>query len=216
MDPGGFWTQAQYKAVVADAAAHFITVVPEVDSPGHNNAIIMSEYNDTGNPALPANPHGIDCGQYNPPHWDYTEDVGYSALCPGSPDTWAIMTAIIDQLTALTPGPYYDLGGDEVPTSLLSAPQVRRRSSTRKQASSPGTARRSWAGRTSPAQGTTPPAGSVAEYWQPAGGSSPGTDHRPGGGGQAHEDRDGTGEPHLPRPEVHRHRAGPACRPRWA
>jgi N-acetyl-beta-hexosaminidase len=31
-DPGGFWTQAQYKADVADAAAHFITVVPEVDS----------------------------------------------------------------------------------------------------------------------------------------------------------------------------------------
>ena len=111
---------------MADAAAHFITVVPEVDSPGHNNAIIMSEYNDTGNPALPANPHGINCGQYNPPHWDYTEDVGYSALCPGSPDTWAIMKAIIGQLTAITPGPYYDLGGDEVPTSLLSAPQVRR------------------------------------------------------------------------------------------
>ena len=30
-DPGGFWTQAQYRAVVADAAAHFITVVPEVE-----------------------------------------------------------------------------------------------------------------------------------------------------------------------------------------
>ena len=54
MDPGGFWTQADYRAVVAYAAAHFITVVPEVDSPGHDNAIIMSEYNDTGNPALPA------------------------------------------------------------------------------------------------------------------------------------------------------------------
>ena len=123
VDHGGFWTQAQYKAVVADAAAHFITVVPEVDSPGHNNAIIMSEYNDTGNPALPVNPHGINCGEHNPPQWDYTEDVGYSALCPGSPDTWAIMTAIIGQLTALTPGPYYDLGGDEVPASLLSAPK---------------------------------------------------------------------------------------------
>jgi hexosaminidase len=99
VDPGGFWTQAQYKAVVADAAAHFITVVPEVDSPGHNNAIIMSEYNDTGNPALPADPHGINCGAFKPPHWDYTENVGYSALCPGSRDTWAIMTAIIGQLT---------------------------------------------------------------------------------------------------------------------
>ena len=84
MDPGGFWTQAQYKAVVADAAAHFMTLVPEVDSPGHNNAIIMSEYNDTGNPALPASRTASTAAQNNPPHWDYTEDVGYSALCPGS------------------------------------------------------------------------------------------------------------------------------------
>jgi hexosaminidase len=39
MDPGGYWTQAEYKAVVADAQAHFMTLIPEVDSPGHNNAI---------------------------------------------------------------------------------------------------------------------------------------------------------------------------------
>jgi hexosaminidase len=175
VDPGGFWTQAQYKAVVADAAAHFITLIPEVDSPGHNNAIIMSEYGDTKNPAFPANPHGIDCGQFNPPQWDYTEDVGYSALCPDSPDTWAIMTAIIDQLTSWTPGPYYDLGGDEVPASLLSAakyaqfintesPIIRKRGKTVM----------GWADIAG--AGTTPPAGSVAEYWQPAGGDSPGTE----------------------------------------
>jgi hexosaminidase len=175
VDPGGFWTQAQYKAVVADAAAHFITVIPEVDSPGHNNAIIMSEYGDTGNPALPANPHGIDCGQFNPPKWDYTEDVGYSALCPDSPDTWAIMTAIIDQLTSLTPGPYYDLGGDEVPTTLLSPAQYAQFINTE----APIIAKRGktvmgWADIAG--AGTTPPPGSVAEYWQPAGGNSPGTE----------------------------------------
>ena len=173
-DPGGFWTQAQYKAVVADAAAHFITVMPEVDSPGHNNAIIMSEYNDTGNPALSANPHGINCGKYTPPRWDYTEDVGYSAMCPGSPDTWAIIRAIIGQLTGITPGPYYDLGGDEVPASLLSAPRyaafINKETGivTRQHKTVMG-----WADIAGP--GTRPPAGSVAEYWQPAGGSSPGS-----------------------------------------
>ena len=173
-DPGGFWTQAQYQAVVADAAAHFITVMPEVDSPGHNNAIIMSEYNDTGNPALSANPHSINCGQYNPPHWDYTEDVGYSAMCPGSPDTWTIMKAIIGQLAAITPGPYYDLGGDEVPTSLLSAPKyaafINKETGivTGQHKTVMG-----WADIAGP--GTRPPAGSIAEYWQPAGGSSPGS-----------------------------------------
>ena len=174
VDPGGFWTQAQYKAVVADAAAHFITVVPEVDSPGHNNAIIMSEYNDTGNPALPANPHAIDCGAFKPPHWDYTENVGYSALCPGSRDTWAIMTAIIGQLTAITPGPYYDLGGDEVPASLLSPPQYA--AFINKEAgivTQRGKTVMGWADIAG--KGTTPPAGSIAEYWQPAGGTSPGS-----------------------------------------
>jgi hexosaminidase len=174
-DPGGFWTQDEYKAVVAYAAAHFITVVPEVDSPGHNNAIIMSEYNDTSNPALPADPHGIDCGQNNPPVWDYTEDVGYSALCPTSPDTWAIMKAIIGQLSAITPGPYYDLGGDEVPASLLSATQYA--SFINEEApivAGDGKTVMGWADIAG--QGTQPPAGSIAEYWQPAGGTSPGTE----------------------------------------
>jgi hexosaminidase len=174
-DPGGFWTQAQYRAVVADAAAHFITVIPEVDSPGHNNAIIMSEYGDTSNPALPVNPQGINCSQSNPPQWDYTEDVGYSALCPASPDTWAIMTAIIDQLTALSPGPYYDLGGDEVPSSLLSSAKYAQFINTEAGiVSKRGKTVMGWADIAG--SGTTPPAGSVAEYWQPAAGTAAGTE----------------------------------------
>src|ERR1700733_7758250 len=175
VDPGGFWSQAQYKAVVAYAAAHFITLVPEVDSPAHHNATLLSQYGDTGNPELPADPHGINCSQNNPPQWDYTEDVGYSALCPASPDTWAIMTAIIGQLTALTPGPYYDLGGDEVPTSLLSASQYA--AFINKEApiiTGHGKTVMGWADIAG--QGTSPPAGSIAEYWQPAGGSAPGTE----------------------------------------
>jgi hexosaminidase len=174
-DPGGFWTQAQYEAVVRYAAAHFITLIPEVDSPGHNNAIIMSEYDDTGNPAFTASPSGINCGQYNPPRWDFTEDVGYSAMCPDSPDTWAIYTAIIDQLSALTPGPYYDLGGDEVPTTLMSSATYARFINTEAPlVTKAGKTVMGWADIAGP--GTTLPAGSVAEYWQPAGGTSSGTE----------------------------------------
>jgi hexosaminidase len=167
-DPGGFWTQAQYRAVVADAAAHFITVVPEVDSPGHDNAIIMSEYGDTANPRL-HHPQDINCGLHSPPAWDYTEDVGYSAMCPGSRNTWAVMSAIIGQLARLSPGPWYDVGGDEVPASVLSqsgyasfinteAGLVRARGKTLM----------GWADIAGP--GTRVPRGSVAEYWQPASG----------------------------------------------
>ncbi|HEV2371470.1 MAG TPA: beta-N-acetylhexosaminidase [Streptosporangiaceae bacterium] len=174
VDPGGFWTQAQYKAVVADAAAHFVTVVPEVDSPGHNNAIIMSEYNDSTNPRLNGHTHDINCGSDKPPHWDYTEDVGYSALCPSSTNTWAIMTAIISQISALTPGPYYDLGGDEVPASILSHAQYAQFVNTESGlVTTQHKTVMGWADIAGP--GTTPPVGSVAEYWSPAGGGGPGT-----------------------------------------
>jgi hexosaminidase len=116
-DPGGFWTQAEYVDVVAYAAARFMTVIPEVDSPGHTNAIVMSYAGPEARPTLA----DVNCTNRTPPVWNLTGAVGYSALCPESENTWAIMTDIIGQLSALTPGPYYHLGGDEVPASTLSA-----------------------------------------------------------------------------------------------
>jgi hexosaminidase len=174
MDPGGFWTQADYQAVVADATAHFMTLVPEVDSPGHNNAIIMSEYNDTTNTLLNGHPQDINCSANNPPMWDYTQDVGYSAMCPESSNTWAIMTAIIDQITALSPGPYYNIGGDEVPTTLLS--QSRYASFVNQEAGivqGQGKTVMGWADIAG--SGTNLAGPSVAEYWNPASGSTSGT-----------------------------------------
>jgi hexosaminidase len=174
MDPGGYWTQAQYRAVVADAQAHFMTLIPEVDSPGHNNAIIMSEYNDTANPLLNGHPQDINCGANNPPVWDYTEDVGYSALCPDSQNTWTIMSAIIHQIDAMTPGPYHDLGGDEVPTTLLSQSQYA--AFINKEAGiihAEGKQVMGWADIAGPGTDLTGP--SIAEYWNPASGSQDGT-----------------------------------------
>lgn len=172
MDPGGYWTQDDYRGVVAYAAAHFMTVVPEVDTPGHNNAIIMSEYNDTANLL---DPHSINCSVNDPPVWNYSGDVGYSALCPESEDTWTVLGAIIDQLTAMSPGPYYDLGGDEVPSTLLShdryAALVNREFGV---VAAHGKIPMGWAEISG--QGTTPPAGGVAQYWNPASGSQPGTE----------------------------------------
>jgi hexosaminidase len=174
MDPGGYWTQAQYKAVVADAAAHFMTLIPEVDSPGHNNAIIMSEYGDTANPLLNGHPQDIDCGVSNPPQWDYTGDVGISALCPGSQNTWTILSAIVHQIDALTPGAYHDLGGDEVPSTILSQPQYA--SLVNEESGIIGAEGKTVMGWADIAgTGTSLPAGSIAEYWNPAAGSADGT-----------------------------------------
>lgn len=116
-DPGGFWTQAEYVDVVNYAAAHFMTVIPEVDTPGHTNAIVMSYAGPQADPVLP----DVNCTNRTPPQWNLTTAVGYSAMCPESPNTWAILTDIIGQLSAMTPGPYYHLGGDEVPASILSS-----------------------------------------------------------------------------------------------
>jgi hexosaminidase len=174
MDPGGYWTQAEYKAVVADAQAHFMTLIPEVDSPGHNNAIIMSEYNDTANPLLNGHPQDINCSTHNPPQWDYTGDVGYSALCPGSQNTWTIMSAIIHQLDAMTPGAYHDLGGDEVPATVLSQSQYAE--FINQEAGiiqAEGKTVMGWADIAGPGTDIKSPA--VAEYWNPASGSQPGT-----------------------------------------
>ncbi len=174
MDPGGFWTQADYRNVVAYAAAHFMTVVPEVDSPGHNNAIIMSEYSDTTNPLLNGHPQDINCGANNPPMWNFTGDVGYSAMCPESQNTWTIYTAIVDQLAAMSTSRYYHLGGDEVPPSLLS--QARYASFINTEAPivhAQGKTVMGWA--EIAGAGTSPEPGSVAEYWNPASGSDPDT-----------------------------------------
>ncbi|MET3806327.1 hexosaminidase [Nakamurella sp. UYEF19] len=174
VDPGGFWTQAQYRSFVAYAAAHFMTVIPEVDSPGHTNAIINAEFGDTANPYLDGHPADINCSTNHPPVWNYTGDVGYSALCPESANTWTLLTAIVQQLGAMSSSRYYDLGGDETPSTTLAenryAALVNREARIVK---ATGKTAMGWAEISGP--GTTLAPGSVAEYWNPASGSDPDT-----------------------------------------
>jgi hexosaminidase len=174
MDPGGFWTQQDYQDVVAYAAAHFMSVVPEVDSPGHNNAIIMSEYDDTANPLLNGHPQDINCSVNNPPQWNFTGDVGYSALCPESENSFTIYHAIISQLAAMSTSPYFHVGGDEVPSTVLSQDRYAAfLNAEMPLVTAQGKTVMGWAELAGP--GTEPPAGSVAEYWNPASGTSSGT-----------------------------------------
>jgi hexosaminidase len=173
MDPGGFWTQADYKAVVTHAAAHFMTVVPEVHSPGHNNAIIMSEHNDTTNPLLNGHPQYINCSTNNPPQWNFTGDVGYSAMCPDSENSFTITTRSLPSSPRCRPA--------RITTQV--ATRCRPRSTQDQYASfinqevplvnAQGKAAMGWAELAGP--GTNPGPGSVAEYWNPASGSSPDT-----------------------------------------
>ena len=98
-DPGGYYTTADYAEIVDYAAGRFITVVPEIDVPGHTNA------------ALVAYPE-LTCDGQAPPVFTGTE-VGFSSLCPDKPITRRFVTDVFTELAAMTPGPYLHLGGDE-------------------------------------------------------------------------------------------------------
>ena len=97
--PGGYYTQAQYQQIVAYAQSRYITIVPEIDMPGHFTAALASygELNCSG--VAPA----VDTG---------TGTLGNS-LCTTAPIAKTFVDDVVGQLAAITPGPYIDLGGDE-------------------------------------------------------------------------------------------------------
>lgn len=96
---GGYFTRADYAEIVAHAARHFITVVPELDMPGHTNAALAS---------IP----GLNLDGIAPPA--YTgKGVGFSSLRLAAPATRRFISDVIGQLAADTPGHYLHIGGDE-------------------------------------------------------------------------------------------------------
>ncbi|MEH1167009.1 family 20 glycosylhydrolase [Micromonospora sp. CPCC 205539] len=97
--PGGYYTKADYRRIVSYAAAQHITVVPEVDLPGHTNA------------ALVAYPE-LAPDKVAPPPYTGTE-VGFSYVDPADERTYDFVTDVLGELAALTPGPWLHIGGDE-------------------------------------------------------------------------------------------------------
>jgi hexosaminidase len=96
---GGYFTKADYAAIVAYAQARYITVVPEVDMPGHVNAALASYAE-------------LNCDGKAPPLYTGTE-VGFSSLCATKEITYKFIDDVLGELAALTPGPYLHVGGDE-------------------------------------------------------------------------------------------------------
>ncbi len=102
---GGYYTQAQYRDLVAYAQARYVTIVPEIDMPGHTNAALVSY------PELNCDGALID-GQGPKPYTGTR--VGFSVLCHTKESTYAFVEDVVRELASLTPGPYLHLGGDEV------------------------------------------------------------------------------------------------------
>ena len=100
--PGGSYTQPQYAEIVGYARDRHVTVVPEIDVPGHTNAALASY----GELSCDGRARELYTGM----------GVGFSSLCVDEPATWRFLDEVLGELAALTPGPYLHIGGDEVQT----------------------------------------------------------------------------------------------------
>ena len=95
----GYYTQEQVKEVVAYAAERFVTVVPEIEMPGHSFAAVRS-YPELSCEKMPV-------GNF------YTWGSPDIVLCPGSEFTFQFLEDVIAEVAPLFPGKYIHIGGDE-------------------------------------------------------------------------------------------------------
>lgn len=98
---GGFYTQQEMKDIVKYAADRNITVIPEIDLPGHMVAALATY------PKL-----GCTGGPYKVREtWGIAEEV----LCAGNPETYDFIKNILEEVTEVFPSEYIHIGGDECP-----------------------------------------------------------------------------------------------------
>ncbi len=121
---GGFYTQEEYKELVSYAATRFITIVPEVDMPGHTNSVLASYAELNPGVNLPIG-QGLDSLNKKPLDYQlpltapqasqmYTGiEVGWSTFAPQLEITYAFVDSVVREISMLTPGPYFHIGGDE-------------------------------------------------------------------------------------------------------
>jgi hexosaminidase len=98
---GGFFTHDDVRDVVKYAAARHITIVPEIEMPGHSTAALAAypQYSCTGGPFEPSMTAGIFNGIYD----------------PAKEETFQFLADVIAEVAPLFPGKYFHIGGDEVP-----------------------------------------------------------------------------------------------------
>ena len=98
---GGFYTQDDVREVVEYARRRFVTVIPEIELPGHASAAIAAYPQLSCNPDAP---HAVATS------WGVKTDV----FCPNA-FTFQFLEDVFTELFDLFPSPYYHIGGDECP-----------------------------------------------------------------------------------------------------
>lgn len=98
---GCFFTREQIRDVVAYAAARQVTIIPEIEMPGHAEAALASY------PWLGCRGEGYEVW----PTWGVNEEI----FCVGKESTFRFLEDVLDEVCDLFPGEYIHIGGDEVP-----------------------------------------------------------------------------------------------------
>ena len=97
---GGFYTQEEVKEIVKYAQQRFVTIIPEIEMPGHSSAVLAA-YPELG---CTAGPFKVQTA------WGIFEDV----FCPKE-ETFEFLENVLSEVMELFPGEYIHIGGDECP-----------------------------------------------------------------------------------------------------
>ena len=98
---GGYYTQAEMREVIEYAKERYITVIPEIDMPGHMMAVLacFPELGCTGGPYHVAE------------EWGIADDI----LCAGNDKVYSFIEDVLSELVEIFPSKYIHIGGDEAP-----------------------------------------------------------------------------------------------------
>jgi hexosaminidase len=111
---GGFYTQEDYAQIINYARRHHITVVPEIDMPGHINAALVSYKKELNpGPAINREPGSAAANKPKPGEVYTGTEVGFSTLDIKKEATFRFVNDVLRELAEMTPGPYLHIGGDE-------------------------------------------------------------------------------------------------------
>ena len=110
---GGFYTQEDYAEIIDYARSRFITVIPEIDMPGHINAALVSYSELNPGPSINREPGSQNTSKPTPGVVYTGIEVGFSTLDIKKEVTFRFVNDVLRELAEMTPGPYLHIGGDE-------------------------------------------------------------------------------------------------------
>ena len=119
---GGYYTQAQIKEIVKYAADRFVTIIPEIEMPGHASAAIaaypeLSCFPNESTPAIPNMHSAATLEALKKPGTKIVQETWgvFDDVFVPSDNTFTFLQNVLDEVMALFPSTYIHIGGDECP-----------------------------------------------------------------------------------------------------